>query len=98
MAYAVDVHPYGIERWVEVLKQADAKFGEFHQSNSDYTTGIRDLLSWDGELRRDSTAALKYYYWRQQIIEDYGTEAVSDAANRIDYHLAALGKPARKLN
>jgi len=94
LGYAVDVHPYGVERWLEVIKQANAEFGEFHQSNSDYTAGIKDLLPWDGELRRDSTAALKYYYWRKQIIEDYGDEAVSDAASRIDYHLAALGKPA----
>ncbi len=95
--YVVDVHPYGVERWLEVLGQADAKFGEFHQSNSDYVAAIKDLLSWNGELRRDSTAALKYYYWREQIIEDYGPEAVSDAASRIDYYLAALGRPAPEI-
>jgi len=94
LGYAVDVHPYGVERWLEVLKLADTRFGEFHKSNSDYIAGIKDLRSWDGELRRDSTAALKYYYWRKQIIEDYGAEAVSEAASRIDYYLAALGKPA----
>jgi acyl-homoserine lactone acylase PvdQ len=97
LSYAVDVHPYGVERWLEVLKQADAEFGEFHQSNSDYKAGIKDLLSWDCELRRDSTAALKYYYWRKQIIEDHGADAVSDAAGRVDYYLAALGKPAREV-
>jgi len=67
--------------------------GEFHKSNSDYTAGIEDLRSWDGQLRRDSTAALKYYYWRKQMIEDHGAEAVSEAVSRIDYYLAALGKP-----
>jgi len=92
--YAVDVHPYGVERWLEVIKKADDRYGEFHKSNPDYTAGIEDLQSWDGQLRRDSTAALKYYYWRKQIIEDYGAEAVSDAASRIDYYLTALGKPA----
>jgi len=90
LGYAVDVHPYGVERWLEVLKQADAKFGELHQSNSDYAAGIKDILSWDGELRRDSTSALKYYYWR-------GAKAVSDAASRVDYYLAALGKPAPEI-
>jgi acyl-homoserine lactone acylase PvdQ len=94
LGYAVDVHPYGVERWLEVLKLADTRFGEFHKSNSDYIAGIKDLRSWDGELRRDSTAALKYYYWRKQIIEDYGAETVSEVAGRIDYYLAALGKPA----
>jgi len=98
LAYAVDVHPYGVERWLEVLKQADAKFGDYHRSNPDYAAGIRDLKSWNCELRKDSTAALKYYYWRKQIMEDYGPEAVSDAARRIDYHLAALGSPAPEVD
>jgi acyl-homoserine-lactone acylase len=92
--YAVDVHPYGVERWLDVIKRADAGFGDFHQSNPDYVAGMKDLQSWDGQLRHDSTAALKYYYWRKQIIEDYGDEAVSEAAGRIDYYLAALGKLA----
>lgn len=96
--YAVDVHPYGVERWLEVLKQADDMFGELHKSNPDYAAGIEELRSWDGQLRRDSTAALKYYYWRKQIIEDHGAEAVSDAASRIDYYLAALGKPAPEID
>jgi acyl-homoserine lactone acylase PvdQ len=96
--YAVDVHPYGVERWLEVLKQADARFGDSHRSNPDYAAGIKDLRLWDCELRRDSTAALKYYYWRKQIIEDHGTEAVSEAAGRIDYFLAALGKPAPEVD
>ena len=98
LSYAVDVHPYGVERWLEVLEQANAKFGDILRLNSDYTAGIKDLLSWNGELRRDSTAALKYYYWRRQIVEDYGAEAVSDAARRIDYYLAALGKPAPEID
>jgi acyl-homoserine lactone acylase PvdQ len=98
LSYAVDVHPYGVERWLEVLKQIDAEGGDILRMNSNYTAGIEDILSWDGELRRDSTGALKYYYWRKQLIEDYGVEAVSDAARRIDYYLAALGKPAPEIN
>jgi len=98
MDYALDVHPYGVERWLEVLKQADAVFGDFHRSDPDYAAAIKDLRSWDWELRRDSTAALKYYYWRRQIVEDHGAEAVSEAAGRIDYYLAALGKPAPEVD
>jgi acyl-homoserine lactone acylase PvdQ len=59
---------------------------------------MKDLRSWEGELRHDSTAALKYYYWRKQIVEDHGDEAVSEAAGRIDYHLAALGKAAPEVD
>ena len=98
LAYAVDIHPYGVERWLEVIKRADAGFGDFHRSNPDYVEAVKDLRSWDGQLRRDSTAALKYYYWRRQIIEDYGDETVSEAAGRIDYYLAALGKPTPEVD
>jgi len=97
LAYATDVHPYGVERWLEVLRRADAEFGQLHRDDSDYVAGIKDILSWDGELRHDSTAALKYYYWRKQLVTDHGAEAVSYAAERIDYHLAALGKPAPEI-
>jgi len=93
-AYATDLHPYGVERWLEVLKRADAAFGSAHQSDADYVAGTKELLSWDGALRHDSRAALKYYYWRRQLVEDHGADAVSDAARRIDHFLAALGKPA----
>ena len=85
LAYAVDVHPAGVERWIEVLQQAHEKFGETLQSNADYAQGVEDVLGWDQELRRDSSGALKYYYWRQQLVEDYGAEAVRDAAARIDF-------------
>ncbi len=93
-AYATDVHPYGAERWLEVLKRADAAFGPEHQSDADYAAGMKEVLAWDGELRHDSKAALKYYYWRKQIVEDYGADTVADAARRIDYYLAAMDKPA----
>jgi acyl-homoserine-lactone acylase len=93
-AYATDLHPYGIERWLEVLRRADAGFGSTHQSDADYVAGVKQLLAWDGDLRRDSPAALKYYYWRTQLVEDHGREAVADAARRIDYYLAAVGKAA----
>ena len=98
LGFATDVHPFGVERWLEVLRQADTEFGELHQSDPDYVAGIKDILSWDGELRYDSTAALKYYYWRKQLVEDYGAAEVSDAARRIDYYLAALGRPAPEID
>jgi acyl-homoserine lactone acylase PvdQ len=76
LSYAVDVHPYGVERWQEVLKQIDDEGGDILRLNSNYTAGMKDILSWDGGLRRDSTAALKYYYWRKQLVEDYGAESI----------------------
>ena len=40
-AYALDLHPYGIEHWLAVLKKADAKFGANFKSNPDYAAGIK---------------------------------------------------------
>jgi acyl-homoserine-lactone acylase len=95
-AYALDVHPYGVERWLEVLKRAHARCADTYQDDHNYRVGIKDLLAWDGDLRHDSSAALKYYYWRRQLIREHGRDAV-DAARRIDYHLAALGKAAPRI-
>jgi acyl-homoserine-lactone acylase len=97
-AYATDVHPYGVERWVEVLRRADTAFGSAHQSDADYVAGVKEVLSWDGNLRSDSQPALKYYYWRRQLVDDHGSQAVSDAARRIDCYMAALGKPAPQID
>ena len=97
-AYATDVHPYGVERWLEVLRKADGAFGSEHQSDADYRASVKELLTWDGQLRGDSRAALKYYYWRRQLVEDHGAGAVSDAARRIDHYPAAMGKPAPEID
>lgn len=94
LAYAVDVHPYGVERWIEMLKRADSKFGEKYRSDQCYAAGIKDLLTWDCESRRDSTGALKYYYWREQLVEGLDRRAAFRLSRQIDYLLAALGKPA----
>lgn len=64
---ALDVHPYGVERWVELLKQCDETAGKDHADNADYRAGIDQVLAWNLELDRASEAALKYYYWRKAI-------------------------------
>ena len=92
-AYVTDTHPYGVERWLDVLKEAHQQFGDAEKSNADYAAGIKDILAWNGNLDPGSTGALKYYYWRKQIIDDYGAQA-RKVAGKIDYYLAALGKPA----
>ncbi len=93
LAYAVDVHPFGVERWVGVLRDADAKLGEYLADNADYTAGIKDILAWDLEVRRDSTGALKYFYWREQLVADYGSDTMEEVEGAIDGNrLRALGK------
>ena len=97
--YILDVHPAGSERWLKVLKEADAAFGKTHRSNPDYAAGMGDLLAWDGESRRDSSGALKYYYWRKQLFKDYGDDpTAAELAKRIDHLLGSLGRPEPELN
>jgi len=97
LAYAVDVHPYGCERWIEVLHMADEAHGETLRSDPDYAAGVDDVLDWDQTLTRDSTGALKYYYWRKQLVDDHGRGVMDDAAKRIDNVLEPLGKPTPAL-
>jgi acyl-homoserine-lactone acylase len=54
-----------------------------------YSEGIADLLAWDGALTKGSTGALKYYYWRAQLYEDYGPDVVGMVEGRVDdwYHV-----------
>ena len=98
LAYAVDARPAGVDRWIEVLKQADAASGDAHRSNADYAAGLEDVLGWHRELRRDSTGALKYYYWRKQLSDDHGQDVMRDAANRIADLMTYVGKPASPLD
>ena len=93
LAYAVDVRPAGVDRWLDVLKQIEAKLGSDLRSNPDYAAGMDDLLAWDRELRRDSTGALKYYYWRKQLVKDHGAERLGEPAEAISGLMAPLGKP-----
>ncbi|NIA15950.1 MAG: hypothetical protein GWP08_17950 [Nitrospiraceae bacterium] len=94
LAYAVDVRPAGIDRWMAVLKQIDDALGAELRANPDYVAGMDDLLAWNRELRRDSPGALKYYYWRKQLTKDYGEQKMGSVANRISALMTPLGQPA----
>jgi acyl-homoserine-lactone acylase len=89
VAYALDIHPYGADRWVEVLALAHDRFGEEFATVPEYGATIEDVLSWDLALSRDSTAALRYFYWRRQLGE-VGGEASENWARRIDDFLAPV--------
>jgi acyl-homoserine lactone acylase PvdQ len=94
ISYILDVRPAGVDNWLAILKQADSKAGEKYRSNPLYAAGLKDLMSWNGELRRDSTAALKYYYWRKQLFADYGSDPfAAQVASEVDNLLALVGKP-----
>ncbi len=98
LGYAVDIHPYGVERWIETLKIADEQLGDDFGDDEGYQTGIKDLLAWDGDLAHDSTAALKYVYWREQLVKDHGKEAVDQADEIITDLAASYGRAKQELN
>lgn len=91
IAYALDVHPYGVEQWQSVLRRADERHGDALRTDPDYAAGLEGLLSWDGEMARDSAGALKYYYWRGQLLDEAGGEAVAAIEQSVDFLLAPLG-------
>jgi acyl-homoserine lactone acylase PvdQ len=84
LTYAVDTKVYGVERWLAALKKANEKFGSDHAANENFAKGLADVLAWDGRLDAASTGALKYYYWRRQLVADYGEAAIAIVANRVD--------------
>ncbi|MEM8769406.1 MAG: penicillin acylase family protein, partial [Pseudomonadota bacterium] len=77
LAYAVDTQPFGYERWLEVLRNAGAP----------ESAALSELLAWDGQLTRDSTAALKYYYWRSALHDAQGGPALRE---KVDDHYAIV--------
>ena len=92
VAYALDVRPYGADRWQAALREADARVGDGYRSDPDYSSGLQGLLGWNGAMRHSSTGALRYYYWRTQLLEDLGTTAGRSITRRIDFLLAPLGR------
>lgn len=94
MDYITDVRPYGVERWLEALRRADARFGRRHAGRRGYSAALRALTGWDGELRRDSAAALLYARWRTRLVEELGSNGAAAIAAEIDafYEVAVLGK------
>lgn len=86
LQYAVDVHPYGVERWLDLLRAADEKFGGDLRKNHHYAEGIDDLLGWDMDLRRDSSGALKYYHWRSRLPRELGAEGLKALTGQMDQH------------
>ncbi len=84
LAFAVDTKVYGVERWLAELRKAHGTWGEQQAHNPNYVKGMDDLLKWDGKLDADSTGALKYYYWRRQMVSDFSSANVDPIAKQID--------------
>ncbi len=89
--YALELHPYGAERWVKALLDADAAHGDNYKDNDNYQAGMRDIIKWDQTLSADSRGALKYFYWRKQLLSNHGEDTMKEAGDAIDQIMA----PAR---
>lgn len=67
--YLNDVTVYGADRWLEALRMAHEAHGSLVAGRGFYQAAIDRFLEWDQRLARDSSAALKYAYWRQVLAE-----------------------------
>jgi acyl-homoserine lactone acylase PvdQ len=79
-----DIKPFGTERWVEVLMQAHQQFGRKYRRNKDYDFAIKELASWNMEMDQESSAALKYFYWRKQLETDFHERELNLFRSSID--------------
>lgn len=84
LAYAVDSSVYGADRWVAQLKKAHELHGKEHAADVKYTKGMAEVQAWDLKADKDSTAALKYYYYRKQLSKDLRPTEMDALKEQID--------------
>lgn len=81
LEYAVDIKPYGIERWLKALELALAGVTSDEATSQAKT----EVLAWNGELHRESAAAVKYAYFRFALAELLSNEQHKALRDKIDY-------------
>ncbi len=70
------------DNWLNVLKNAfDATGHELGPRSKNELKFLRELLTFDGHARAGSTAALKYFMWRQSVFDQLSDEAVTATIN-----------------
>lgn len=88
LAFALDTHIYGADRWRDALQTAHKLHGKARAADVKYSRGMADLMKWDLRADPDSTGALKYYYYRKQLARDLRPEAMDALKTQIDDWLA----------
>lgn len=92
-AMLLDIKPYGVERWLEALAEA---LGDPAGLPADVAAAALELEEWNGELRADSTAALKYANWRFEMERTLDPAVLVAIAAAVDDHYAVVaGRAAR---
>ena len=76
--YINDIHVYGVERWQAVLQ------GLLDNFSPALAESAEEVIAWNGDLERDSSGALKYWYWRSAIADVLGEEANSALEGQVD--------------
>jgi acyl-homoserine-lactone acylase len=88
LAYAMDVQVYEAGRWLELFSRARERFAGA-ETEGQWGAAADDLAGWDHSLAPDSTGALKYFLWKEQL-EASGFPA--EQARVISDLRAALGE------
>lgn len=90
LAYATDIRPYGIDRWIEALRQSLED-----ESGDDVIRARDEVLDWNGELARDSAPALKYAYFRYALADGMSRADFDALMEKIDqWYLIVEGETA----
>lgn len=88
LAYAMDVRVYEARRWLELFSRARERFAGT-ETDGPLIDAAADLEGWDQNLTPDSTGALKYFLWKEQL-EASGFPV--DQARAISDLRASLGE------
>jgi acyl-homoserine lactone acylase PvdQ len=99
MSIINDIKPFGADRWVEVLLRAHTYHGGQFSKNLNYVAAIKSIKAWDFALAHDSSAALKYFYWRKQMELDLSEKELRRALDGIDdWYASAEGRAQNAIN
>jgi acyl-homoserine-lactone acylase len=88
--YALDLKPFGVERWLKALGEAVAAYGGSEAEDPDFSRVLDGLLSWDRRLEPSSAAALQYFYWRRQLNQELGQEAAAHLRRKMDRYFEII--------
>lgn len=77
--YALDIKPYGIERWIDALAASLAG-----SEDESLTTALSEIQNWNLELARNSAPALKYAYFRLALKEALDDDAHDALRGKLD--------------
>lgn len=90
MDLALDQKCYQYDRWVAALR-ASARIDKRPRDDT-YRAGLRGISRWNGESKKDSAGALKYYYWRTALLRIADKEVLAGLTKKIDNFLDIFGE------